>query len=276
MKRALIIGCAGLTLVLTITTRPAFAILGIGDIVFDPAVYAQAVQQLVQLEQQYAQLVQTYATIRKQYNQMIWNAQRVPVNMAARYRVVTTRWRLSSATNTYGTTADWISAINGGSNAAAGYAEATEPLEDYGASLASIPADQLQRVKTSYATVELTDGTNLATLDIIRRLRRNATAVESAIQNLEDDSLAADPEMNTEVAVLNKINAAHLITVRNTQDTNKLLVALAEEQLTQAKRERDGEARAINNDIRFRREGRAVMANQARGASDAMLAWRMP
>ena len=82
--------------------------------------------------------------------------------------------------------------------------------------------------------------------------------------------------MNTEIAVLNKINAADLIAVRNTQDTNKLLVALAEEQIIDAKRKRDAEAQAINNHIRFAVEGKAVMAAQAAGASEAMLAWRMP
>ena len=30
--------------------------------------------------------------------------------------------------------------------------------------------------------------------------------------------------MNTEIAVLNKINAANIVALRNTQDTNKLLV----------------------------------------------------
>ena len=36
------------------------------------------------------------------------------------------------------------------------------------------------------------------------------------------------------------------------------------------------EAQAINNQIRFMAEGRAVLAAQASGASEAMLAWRMP
>jgi len=266
MKRVLIISCFVVGLIFAILARPAFAILGIGDIVFDPSVYAQAVQQLVQ----------TYVTIRNQYAQMMWMAQRVPVNMAARYRAAVTPWHPSSAANTYGTTAGWMDAINGGPYVALGYAGATEALQDYGASLAAIPADQLRRVKTGYATVELTDGANLAAMDIISRLRGNATAVESAIQDLEDDSLSPDPAMNTEVALLNKINAAHLMTVRNTQDTNKLLVALSEEQITEAKRQRDAEALAINNHVRFLREGKAVMVAQASGASDAMLAWRMP
>jgi len=200
----------------------------------------------------------------------------VPVNMAARYRALATPWRNSSAANTYGTTAEWIAGINTGLGVAAGYSGATQPLANYGAALDQIPADQLPRIKTHYATVELTDGANLSAIETIGRLRANSRAVEMAIQGLEDDSLSSDPDMNTEIAVLNKINAAGLITVRNAQDTNKLLVALAEQQIIEAKRKRDAETQAINNHVRFMRDAKAVMAAQARGATEAMLAWRMP
>ena len=272
MKPKLVV-CA---LVCASLAGPAFAIFGLGDIVFDPSNFEEAVQQLLQMEQQYAQLVQTYQMVRSQYEQMLWMAKRVPVNMAARYRAVATPWRNFSATNTYGTTGNWIAGVNTGVGVETGYSAATQPLDSYRAALGNLPADQLPRVKTDYATVELTDGANLSGMETIGRLRGNARAVETAIQGLEDDSLSADPDMNTEIAVLNKINAAHLITVRNTQDTNKLLVALAEQQIIDAKRKRDAEAQAINNHIRFMAEGRAVMAAQAAGASEAMLAWRMP
>ena len=59
------------------------------------------------------------------------------------------------------------------------------------------------------------------------------------------------------------------------QDTNRLLVALAEQQILQAKRLlRDAEARAINADVRFRKEGKAVLDAQVSNSSQAMLAWR--
>ena len=157
-----------------------------------------------------------------------------------------------------------------------GYAEATESLETYGAALANIPAEQVERVKSSYGTVELADGAAMNAMKTIGRLRENAPAVDVAIRGLEDDSLSAALEMNTEVAVLNKINAAGLIAVRTGQDANKLLVALAEEQAIQAKRTRDAEARAINQHIRFREQGKAVLVAQAAGASQAMRDWRMP
>ena len=261
---------------LAVMSAPAFAILGIGDIVYDPSNYALALQRLIQLEQQYAQLVQTYQMISNQYNQMLWMAKMAPVNMAARYRAMATPWGLSSATNTYGTTGGWMTGINSGLAVLSGYSEATQSLASYGAALGNIPADQLPRMKTNYATVELTDAANLNAIQTIGQMRANAPEVETTIQNLEDDSLSADPAMNTEMAVLNKINATNMVNVRNTQDTNKLLVALAEEQIVDAKRKRDAEAQAINNHIRFMAEGKAVMTAQAANASSAMLAWRMP
>jgi conjugal transfer/entry exclusion protein len=276
VKRKQVVSIFGIVLVLASLVRPAFGILGIGDIVFDPSNYAQAVQQLLQLEQQYAQLVQTYQMIRSQYEQMVWMAKRVPVDMALRYRAVATPWRISSAANTYGTTGGWVSGINSGLGVTTGYSQATQALHTYGAALGNVPADQLERVKTDYATVELTDGANLHAMETIGRLRANAQAVEGAIQGLEDDSLSANPDMNTEIAVLNKINAANLVATRNIRDTNTLLVVLAEHEILDAKRKRDAEAQAINSHIRFMTEGKAVMSAQSAGASAAMRNWRMP
>lgn len=256
--------------------RPARAILGLGDIVFDPTSYGELVQQLLQLEQQYRQLVLTYETIQSQYQQMLWMAQQDPVNMILRYRAMATPWLNSSATNIYGTSGPWVTGINTGLAAAAGYSIATQPLGAYGPALGNIPASQLSRVKTDYATVELTDGANLTGMQTLGQMRENAPHVEQTITNLESDSLSSDPNLNTEIAVLNKINAAGVIGLRNTQDTNKLLATLAEEQIIEAKRQRDAETQAFNDHIQFMSQGQATMAAQSAGASQAMLAWRMP
>jgi type IV secretion system protein TrbJ len=272
MRRKLIMSI----LILSVVAAPALAIFGLGDLVFDPTNFEEAVQELLQLEQQYAQLVQTYHLIQNEYQQMLWMAQPVPVNMILRYRALSTPWTPSSATNTYGTTAAWQAAINSGQSVSGGYSAATEPLQTYGSALGNIPADQLARLQKDYGTVELTDGASQAAIQLLGELRASAPAVETAIQNLENDSLSSDPDMNTEIAVLNKINAAHLVNVRNTQDTNKLLAAVAERQIVEAKRERDAEARAFNEHIQFMSQGQAVLAAQSANASAAMLAWRMP
>jgi hypothetical protein len=273
-KRVIAVGLlATFTLVFA---SPARAILGLGDIVFDPSNYAQAIRSFIQLEQQYAQLIQIYQQSRQQYEQMVWMAQMVPVNMQARYRAVVTPWTNSTATDTYGTTGGWIGSINSGSGVAAGYSQSIQKLESYGSALGNIPDGQLDRVKTSYGNVELTDGANIEAIGTIGQIRANAPALENTVQSLEQDSLSSDPAMNTEVAVLNKINAANLIGLRNTQDTNKLLVSLTEQQILASKRARDVETQAINQHVRFMTEGKAALTSQASNASAAMLAWRMP
>jgi hypothetical protein len=255
---------------------PARAILGLGDVVFDPSNYAQAIKTFIQLQQQYAQLIQIYQQTRQQYEQLLWMGKFLPASVKARYRAMVTPWTHPTGTNTYGKTAGWMNAINAGTGIQDGYAEATEKLDTYGSALGNIPSDQLDRIKTSYGTVELTDGANLAGIETIGRIRGNTFGVERAIQALEDDSLSADPALNTETAVLNKINAANLIGLRSAEDTNQLLASLAESQILAAKRTRDAEAQAIHQHVRFMAEGRAALAAQAADASQAMLAWRMP
>ncbi len=267
---------AGSVMVFLAIASPAFAIFGFGDIVFDPSVYAEAIEQVLQLERQYAQLLQTYQMIRSEYEHLKWMAKRVPVDMVTRYKAAATPWQNSSAANTYGTTEAWTAGITTGLGASSGYAGAVERLHAYGEALSNVPGDQQARIKADYATVELTDGANIAAIETIGRLRANAHGVETAIQGLEADSLSADPDMNTEIAVLNKINAANLISTRSEQDANKLLVALTEAQIIDAKRKRDAEAAAINNDIRFRTEGRTVMHEQVADASAAIRSWRLP
>src|SRR5258708_2224158 len=166
---------------------PARAIFGLGDIVFDPSNFEEAIQTVIQLEQQYAQLVQTYRIVESQYSQMLRMAQHVPVNMVERYRVLATPWTQARAANRYGTSAAWAAGMNNGQDVATAYAGATESLGTYGGGLANLSADEQDRVKKSYATVEITDGANLAGMQTIGQLRGNSQAVETAIANLESD-----------------------------------------------------------------------------------------
>lgn len=270
MKRIVL----SLLAVMTLGAGALLAQFGFGITVFDPSVYAEAVTEVARMVQQYNQLVQTYQMITNQYNQMLWMAKTLPGNLA-RFRAIQTPWFLSAATNTYGTTGGWIGAINTGANVPGGYWQATEPLMPYGAALGNIPADQLDRVQKHYATIELTDGANQDGIETLGTLRANAPEVEAAIQSLENDSLSSDPDYNTEVAVLNKINAATVIALRNGQDTNKLLTALAEQQLIEAKRQRDAEVKAINTHIELVGQGQSILSGQSSNWTAAMLGYRL-
>ncbi len=253
----------------------ARAQFGFGLTVFDPSVYAEAVAEVSKLVEQYNQLVQTYQMITNQYHQMLWMSKELPGDFA-RFRATPTPWFLTLAANTYGTTGGWIAAINTGINVPIGYQGATVPLLPYGPAISNVPPAQRTTLEKQYATVELADGANQDGLETLGTLRANAPQVEAAIQNIEDASLDQASDYNTEIAVLNKINAASVIALRNTQDSNKLLATLAEQQLIEAKRRRDSEAESVNNHVAFMAREQSYLSSQKAGASDAMMAFRMP
>ena len=87
-----------IVIVITAIIAPAaFAILGLGDIVFDPTNFGKLVEQLAQMQQQYTQLVQTYQVVTAQYNQMIVMAKMIPANLRVHYRSLITPWRNSDS-----------------------------------------------------------------------------------------------------------------------------------------------------------------------------------
>jgi conjugal transfer/entry exclusion protein len=69
---------------------PARAILGLGDVVFDPSNYAQAIKSFIQLQQQYAQLIVDVDYAVRRHDQMPRMAKTLPVNIRAHYRTAIT------------------------------------------------------------------------------------------------------------------------------------------------------------------------------------------
>ena len=244
------------------------------DIVFDPQSYSKLVAQLAQMQQQYTELVNTYQMVTNQYQQMVANAQMI--TSKTRWKAVLTPWQFPNATNTYGKTAGWISALRTGAGGAAGYNQSVTKLNTYSPVWGSINSAQQEQIAHNYATVELRDGATINALDQLGKMRGNSAAVDSAISNLEIDSLSDSPMLNTEVGVLNKINAATLIGIRSTQDTNKLLGSVLDQQMADAKTRRDAEAQSINNDIEFRRMAPIVNAQHAGGGAQVMRTYRLP
>jgi hypothetical protein len=88
--------------------------------------------------------------------------------------------------------------------------------------------------------------------------------------------LSADPNLNTEVSVLNKINAAGVLTLRTLQDSNKLLASLLEQQTIIAKQQREATTNAINADISRRANLAGNMAQVNGTLTTSLQNFRMP
>ncbi|MGH9685471.1 MAG: hypothetical protein ACRD5K_00065 [Candidatus Acidiferrales bacterium] len=252
----------------------ASAQFGFG-IVYDPTNYSNALLRYYQLEQQLVQLKNSYAQLVSQYNLALQMSRNIQ-NMPARYRAQFSQWRNTAAQDTYGNTAAWITGINTG-NLSAGYQQATTQLLQYSPNeLSGMTPDELARVKSQYASVELADGANTTAIDTIGSIRGDSQNIQNQITNLEQDSLSNEPNLNTEVAVLNKINASGVLTLRTLQDSNKLLASLLEEQTIIAKQQREATTNTINADIERRASLAGNMAQVTGTLTDSLQNFRMP
>jgi hypothetical protein len=135
---------------------------------------------------------------------------------------------------------------------------------------------ELGRVRSQYASIELADGANINAMATIGAIRGTADGIQTQIGNLEQDSFSGDANLNSEVSVLNKINAAGVLTLRTLQDSNKLLASLLEQQTILAKQQRDQITNAINIDI-GRDAGLATNMSQVTGTiTNSLQNFRMP
>jgi hypothetical protein len=273
MIRRLLISLLTLALV-AVAMAPASAQLF--GVVYDPTNYANAVLRYGQLQQQLAQLIATYQQIRTQYLLLQQQAQRLPVNMTARYQSLASPWLPLTAPTAYGTTAPWILSANTGPGAAAAYTRATQPLLGYGGALGRLSADEAARVRTRYDRLELTDGSLAHGLEALGYLRGHQGSMETTVRNLEDDTYATDPERNTQIAVLNKINAVGLTEARLAKDTNNVLISLLEQQLLEATERREAAAEGINAHIAFLSQTPNLLAQSTAETTAALTSFRIP
>ena len=223
-----------------------------GGIVYDPTNYANAVLRYNQLVQQLTQLRQTYAQIVQQYNLAVRMAQNLqkharPVPGAV---LAVEKCRSAKHLRQHWKLGQWHEHRSTGNREYRLSAGHRSHFSNTTArSLGAMTPDELNRVKSQYASVELSDGANVTAMAAIGAIRDNAQTIQNQINNLEQDTLSDDPNLNSEVSVLNKINAANVLTLRTLQDSNKLLVSLLEQNVVAAKQQREATANSINTDI---------------------------
>jgi hypothetical protein len=245
-------------------------------VVIDPLANSNAVAQFTELAQQFAELVATYEQIRTQYLLLLQQTQGLPVDMNGRYRSMPTPWLPFSATDAYGTTAGWILTANNGHDATAGYTLATQPLLPYGAAMTPLSADEAARVQARYDRVQLTDASIAHGLEALGFLRGHQLSVEQAIRDLEDDTYSANPDFNTQIAMLNKLGATAVTSARLGKDANNILVSLLEQQLLETTERREAAVEGINAHIAFETDASSLLAATTAQTTSALTTFRIP
>ena len=266
-----------LVLALVLGVATASAQFGSG-IVYDPTNYHNALLRYYQLQQHLIQLQKSYAQITNQLNLAMRMATYLR-NMPARYRALFSQWRNVTSLNTFGNTGSWVAGINSGllPTIGTGYQKSTTQLLPYTTvHLSGMDPLELERVQSQYASVQLVDGANVNAMATIGSIRGSAQQIQTQIGNLEQDSFSGDSGLNSEVSVLNKINAAGVLTLRTLQDSNKLLASLLEQQTILAKQQRESTTNAINTDIQRRASLQTNMAQVTGSLTDSLQNFRMP
>ncbi len=247
---------------------PLHAVFGIGDIVFDPTSYDNAVLMM-------GQLVKNYEQLQAQSNLQTFLSRVVPVDMGSRYRTPATGLTQAGVpSDRFGNLGAWVQQLNQGGPAGSAYNGATIPLRSYGTGVSQWPSEEQQKLASQYASLEFADGANISTMEAIGRLRANASAADQAIADLESDSLSTDPAMNTEIGVLNKINAAAIAQIRSSRDSNQLALEALEQQLADSKRRRDAETAELNAQVGRMEQGAAVKAQFTSTITDTLHGFR--
>jgi hypothetical protein len=271
-KSAVIVVVAALLLV------PAISEAQFDGIVYDPTNYSNALLRYAQLQQHLAQLIKTYQQVWNHYQLALRMSQNLE-NMPTRYRATFSQWRNFTANDVYGNTGGWVGAVNGSGpqTVSSAYQRATIPLLAYSqADLNAINSADARNLQSVYASLQLSDGANVSALTTVGNIRANTQTVQHQIANLEQDSLSPDAALNSEVGVLNKINASNVLTLRTLQDANNLRVAALEQQVLQAKQQRDADAANLNFAIQMRQQASQNLAPFNTNLTQSLSSYRLP
>lgn len=224
-------------LLMMVATTGAYAIFGVGDIVFDPTTSLNIISQTEQVVSQLRVLQSTLTNAENTYNQVVNNAKMLTgkgiwsyVSMPPAYPV---------ASNSYGTSGGWIASINSGVGSANAYVMATQRLSSPTGLYNSLSMRGQANFSTHYATMELNDGIANNAMTVTGSMRQQMAAQQQALAQLQTASLSDDPVQNTEVGILNKVNAATLVHAQTLQGTNQLLAALTDAQTVELKQRHD-------------------------------------
>ena len=226
--------------------------------VFDPSNYAQAVLQVQHLIRQYQFLVQ--------------QTKRLP-NMAGRYRRYTPGWAPHDLGRVF-YAGGILGGLNDGDASGAGYRSMAHYRDSFPDVAWRMPEALRGPLATSYANIELADSVATMAIDQIGQMRQTTNLMMYTIEGLEDDAYSSNDDLQTQTAILNKINAANVVGLRLTVQNHQLLGESLEQLIVDNKRKRDSEMRIMNATIHQWRYGQAYGVDLFSNTAANIDGWR--
>jgi hypothetical protein len=251
----------GRVLIIALVTVVSATSLQAQFVVFDPSNYEEAVLQVLNLV--------------RQYEWMLRQAQRLPIDMAARYHGHSVDWTKHELTDLR-YAQQLLQALNEGDPTGDAYRQSVDALDTPTDVIARMPADLGQRLVNAYAALETADSVSALAVDQAGRMRVDGAHNEQVAKDMEKDAVSTRDDFVTQTALLNKINAAGVLGLRMQDHADKVLTSVLEQMLVANQRQRDAEAVLMNATITQWRYGTAYGDGIFRNTAANIDNWRLP
>ena len=226
-------------LVVAATTASAHAQIG-WSVTFDPTQATHALSQIAQAEKTYTTTVQTTENVINAYN-LAKHMASSPSSLYTSYGSGLPSWvPMLPSQDTYGNTGGYLSSVNkytGQASSAIQSASVARVAQLSG--YEKLTANSQKAVAAQAATLDLGDSVAATNLQAVGTIRTNQTARQTEIANLEAASHSLDPNQQTEMAALQRINQALLLLLRTQQDQSQLSQGQTLQGMVQQKQQQD-------------------------------------
>ena len=248
MAKASTVTALALTGLSILFPRPAAAIFGFGDIVFDPSSYATLgkiftsdASLLAKTIQTYNETVKVYENGLNLYNQAKYMSLRFSQPQRMAWLTVTQAAVNDFTQNKYGETVNWPAMVNGRPELAArAWAAATVPVTH--ASYLSSETPGSSRLLAHLASIEAQDGSATKCLSTIAQYRESAAANLAPTLSLSAAQADASDNTNSQIEQLNLMNAAQAQANNEARSQGAVEACLVEQQILANKVQRDAVA----------------------------------
>ncbi|MCL2659436.1 MAG: hypothetical protein FWD64_02800 [Acidobacteriaceae bacterium] len=219
---------------------PAFALFGLGDVVFDPTSYGELITQTTTAYNQLQTALSQLQTIQNNLRHF---------SIKNQWRTLLSQIHVSTVHNTYGETANMSTALNTNSPTAAASAWQNATVESptqNAATLAyiqSLPSDDPARSQLAF--IETSDSISPDCLIAVGQYRDYRTQNTTANQSLSDQQYDTGDGTNSEVQQLNLMNAAQAQTLTEMQAQGSIQTCLASAMAVQNMQQRNAAAHAL-------------------------------
>lgn len=241
-------------------STPAFALFGLGDIVFDPSVYGQAIAEVKQAIQMVNTAKAQFATIQANLKSF---------SFKELWRTAYGQVSNENVSNRYGETAGWNVALNTNSPtaAAAAWNMANVSISADSAAYFQGQTPGTSAPLASLAMVEAFDSSSPNCLNAVAQYRVQRTQNATAEANLQNEELDTSTATNSELEQLNMLNAAEAQKMTEIQAQGALHSCLAT-QITISNMAQRNAAATMINDAAFVQVERASNPTFAGNSSD--------